>query len=200
MDTQRDRIQAFLEEKNLRLNWLVNEDGKNVKEQLENEVVDIALLDQNINEVRGLDVLKELRDDNDLTDVLFYSAVAGQQEELAEARTFTFTEVIEGREIGRRLELLIEKNLHKLEDVGILRGIVISKVIELELAVNEFFISYLKIPAEKIDEFRSFILENSYLSFEGKKQTIEKIAVMKNKKNETKNPENKHWGFTKRTK
>lgn len=186
MESQKNRITSFLEQKGLKLKWIVNEEGTNVAEQLKREVVDIALLDQNINEVKGLDVLNELRAENDLTDVLLYSAVPDQEVALDEARRATFTEVVEGREIASRLELLIEKNIQKWEDVEILRGIVISKVIELELAVNEFFISYLKIPEIKIEEFRSYILENSYLSFEGKKQTIEKLAKKKNKKSETK--------------
>lgn len=186
METQKNRIKAFLNEKGLTLKWLTNEDGKNVREELKKEVVDIVLLDQNINEIKGLDILKKLRDRENLTDVLLYSAVPDQEDVLEEARKLALTEVIEGREIVSRLETLIEKSLKKWDDLEILRGIVISKVIELELDVNDFFISYLKIPEDKIDEFRSYMLENSYLSFEGKKQTLEKIAIKKNKKNETK--------------
>jgi len=187
MQPQMNRIQGFLEKKNLELKLLVDESGRKFLTFLEKEIVDVFVIDQNVSQqIQGLNIMKAIRQANDLTDILFYSAQEGQEENFERARAYTFTEVVQGREIARRLELLIEKNLAKWQDVSLLRGIVISKLIDLELAVNSFFESYFKIPETRICDFRNFVLENSYNSFEGKKQTLTKIVKDKGLKNDTK--------------
>jgi len=194
MRSQMNRIKNYVEKKDLKLKLLVDETGKKFVEFLEKEIIDLFLVDQNISQqLKGLDIVKAIRQANDITDILFYSAIEGEEENLAKAGGYTFTEVVKGREIARRIEQLIDKNLMKWEDVSLLRGIVISKVIDLELDVNSFFESYFKIPEARICDFRNFVLENSYNSFEGKKQTLTRIVKNEGLKNATKTLRN-HMG------
>ncbi len=72
---------------------------------------------------------------------------------------------------------MIKKNLSKWDDISYLRGIVISLIINLEQMINHYILKYYKIPEDKITSFKTYVLENRYFSFEGKKWTLSKLIV-----------------------
>ena len=169
------------------LKWIVNESGRNILEQLKKEIIDVVLIDHNISEqVKGIFVLKEIRNDGGLVDAIFYSAKTNQTQIFNDARYVEFTEVVENRNIWPVLEKLINKNLARWKDLRFLRGVAISKAIDFELDINEFLEKYFKIANNKTEDFRNFILENSYNSLEGKRKTLLSIAKKLQLKNDFK--------------
>lgn len=176
MKSQIKEARDYLKEKNLDLKVLEDRSGRKIETHLHDEVVDIILLDNKISESHlGIDLFKTIRKADPLVDILFYSGKPGQEETFEKARHYIFTEVVEGRKIILKLKKLIEKNLSKWNDIYLLRGVVISKIIDLELEINSFFEKYFNVHAEKVLDFHNFVLENKYNSLEGKKQTLTKI-------------------------
>ena len=173
----------YLVKEGMELNWIENSTGQNITEQLKQEAVDIVLVDQNIGEqVKGSDILKDIRQENWFVDAIFYSVHEDQEGIFQDASRIEYTEVVEGREVWQTLKRLIEKNLARWNDLRLLRGVAISRTIDLELEINAFLENYFEINNEKMDDFRNFVLENSANSFEGKRRTLNKIAVKLNMK------------------
>lgn len=183
MYAQKKRINGYLESKNFKLNWVEdNGDGKgrHVYELLQEIPVDIILLDNNISRsISGLDILKTVRKKHDLTDILFYSA-SDEHEIFEQASNFSFTVVIQGRDIADALEELIDKNLMKWDNIVFLRGMVISKIVELELKINEFFTTYFSIADTHIENFNNLILESGQGSLDIKRRGIMLILEQEN--------------------
>ncbi len=174
MDDQMEEIRDYLKSRGFKLNLLSDETGKKVNEYLKNDV-DIIATDKNITEEsEGIDIIKSIRRKDLFTDILLYSAKGVKEVDVKELTYYTFIEIVEDKQIVDRLKKLIDKNLAKWEDVSFLRGIVISKVIELELQVNRFFASYFQIPEGKICIFHDFILENKY-ALEEKRKALSSI-------------------------
>lgn len=154
--------------------------SKDIESNLKKQNVDIVVTDYNLEEdMDGLDVIKLIKKNGLLTDVLFYTAKKFDfdiNEIYQKADHYGFIEVSEGtKEVAESVQKLIKKNLKRYEDIVFLRGMVISRIIDLELKVNDFFVSYFKIPKEKQEHFHNFILENQYNSLGGKVVTLENI-------------------------
>ena len=73
------------------------------------------------------------------------------------------------------LKKMIDKNLLKWQDVVFLRGMVISKTIELEIKINELLAQYFEVADAKRGHF-DLMLEGTTISLEGKKITLNKIT------------------------
>ena len=73
------------------------------------------------------------------------------------------------------LKKMINKNLLKWQDVVFLRGMIISKTVELEMRVNEFFATYFEVPQTKRGHFE-LMLEGTTMSLNGKKITLKEIT------------------------
>lgn len=183
MYTSKKSAKNYLAEEGMELNWVENSTGQNITEQLKQDAVDIVLVDQNISTgVRGFDILKDIRQKNWFVDAIFYSVNEDQEGIFQDASRIEYTEVVEGREVWQTLKRLIEKNLARWNDLRLLRGVAISRTIDLELEINAFLENYFEINNKKVDDFRNFVLENSANSFEGKRRTLNKIAVKLNLK------------------
>lgn len=187
MYMSKKNARTYLASEGMELNWIENNTGQDITEQLEREAVDIVLVDQNIStQVMGFDILNDIRQKNWFVDAIFYSVNEDQEGIFQDARRIEYTEVVEGREVWQTLQRLIEKNLARWNDLRLLRGVAISRTIDLELEINAFLENYFEINNEKMDDFRNFVLENSANSFEGKRRTLNKIAAKLNMKTDFK--------------
>jgi CheY-like chemotaxis protein len=167
--------------KDFRLDVIEAKTGKDIEANLTKQNVDVVVTDYNLEEnMNGLDVIKLIKKNGLLTDVLFYTAKKFDfniDEIYQKADHYGFIEVSEGtKEVAEPLQKLIKKNLKRCEDIVFLRGMVISKIIDLELEVNVFLEKYFQIPeGDKKIHFHNFILENRFNSLAGKRKTIAKI-------------------------
>jgi len=187
MRSQVDAVIQYIKGKSFEPNIMHDVDGKQFQKAITDKIpIDIVVTDKNLPApMDGITVIKILKSKKRLTDVLFYSAKGFDIEEVRKEH-YGFVEIVEGKEIVDKLKRLIDKNLKRCEDIVFLRGMVISMIIDLELKVNEFFVSYFKIPNENQEHFHNFILENQYNSLGGKVVTLDNILEKQGLKKEFK--------------
>jgi hypothetical protein len=178
MTSQIEEIKEYLQEKNYEPCIIIDENGKGLQDCLKKkQPIEIIVTDQNLtDQIDGLGILKLLKQKKLLTDVLFYTTKQGITSDDVYNQHYGFVEFVKGKSaIVDPLKRLIDKSLKRYEDIIFLRGVVISMIIDLELKVNEFFVSYFKIPKKNQEHFHNFILENQYNSLGGKVVTLENI-------------------------
>jgi hypothetical protein len=184
--TQEPAIKKYLDLEGFDLRLLKDTDGETYESYLDTESIDIIVTDYNISEeVKGIDVIKNVRKKKLLTDILFYSVIDQifKKEDLyTQLGHYGLIDVCVGKEIKDPLIEIIKKNLLRCQDIVFLRGFVISRSVELELKINFFLSNYFKINADQKKEFHDFILESSYVPFEGKKKWISLILEKNNLK------------------
>ena len=77
MDKDKDEIDDYLAKKGYALDLLPSKKGEKVLDYLNKYDVDIILTDKNLgNDITGETVVKKVREKNFLTDVLYYSRVS----------------------------------------------------------------------------------------------------------------------------
>ena len=170
------KVKDFLEKNGLTLKLIENKDGTGVGKLLGEQAIDIVVTDKNLTgDMTGLDVISEVGKSGLCTDVLLYSGKDMKIKELREKIEYGFVDIVESKEFADRLIILIEKSIRRWEDIIHLRGLVISKTIDIELQLNLLFVKILKVPEEMVGIFHDSILENSSNTFEGKVKALEKI-------------------------
>ncbi|MGB2727607.1 MAG: hypothetical protein WBD09_03905 [Halobacteriota archaeon] len=182
MKSQIEEIKDYLRDKDFEPDIIIDKTGTKARKTLEDNHVDIVLTDKNIVEEKkgveiktGMDVIKLIKDIGKWTDVLFYSARGFDRDEVREEiGNYGFVEIVEGKEIVDDLKKLIDKNLNRCQDIVYLRGMLLSKIIDLEQEVNDFFVKYFNIPDEKEAHFHNLVLENRF-SLESKNTALSKI-------------------------
>ncbi len=174
-----DEVLENLDEKGYKSNLIKLETTDDITSIIKNKKIDIVLTDKNIeNPGDGLDVVRKIRSEFQHLDVLFYSADKYDRKELDVICQYGSVEIVEGREIQDRFQTLVEKNISQWENMNYLRGIVISRIIEIELEINNFIEKYFS--QTKNHRFRDFVLENKHISLEAKKTILSKIKESEN--------------------
>ena len=187
---QKDKIEEFLKEKEFESDIEFIDDVENMENLLEekiNEDIDIIVTDYNLKadgegeeDFSGLDVIKKISEKNALTDVLFYGSSSSFNEDEVK-KLYNFVEIVDNKNrILEPLKRLIKKNIRRCEDPVFLRGYVLSKVVDLEISLNELFEIYFEIKENAKEHFHGFLMENQNFSFFGKNSALKKL-VDKNK-------------------
>jgi hypothetical protein len=174
IEDQIEDIELFLKGRNLNLSILKGLSKDEVKNHLSSDVVDIIATDMNIQPgFTGTDVINEAKASGHFTDILFYSANEIDYKKVLESTEFAYEiQFHKGIDIAGPLKKIIEKNIKRIEDVILLRGVFIAKVIDLELSLNQLFADYFKIPEGTLVEFHELILENRGTTLEGKIEVL----------------------------
>jgi CheY-like chemotaxis protein len=184
--SQEPAIKKYLEHEGFDLRLLKDTDGDTYESYLDNESIDIIVTDYNISEdVKGTDVIKNVRNRKLLTDILFYSVmdqIFKKEDIYTQLGHYGLIDICIGKEITDPLIEIIKKNLLRCQDIVFLRGFVISRSVELELQINFFLSNYFKINESQRKEFHDFILESSYVPFAGKKKWMSLILEKNNLK------------------
>lgn len=188
VDSQKNEIIEYLRENGFEENIVFVSDVETIEKDLQDALnfdIDIVVTDNNIkddgdeNNFFGKDVLKKVKEKGLMTDILFYSVNKFNIEE--NQGFYNFVEFVEKKkDIVPKLKSLIKKNIKKYNDIYFLRGYVISKVIDLELKINEFFGKYLNIHSDDEIDFHDLIMENDGFRLYGKQKAINRI-LKKNK-------------------
>ena len=182
MGGDRDQIIKYLEvEKKIKkVNFhliQVDDDSyiKTVNGYLEGRV-DMVLADNSmLKPDDGLNLVKNIRDQNSLIDLLLYSTKQITEKDYRDLSYYTQIQTHPEKTIIDITKTLIDRNLAKWNDVVFLRGIVISESIEVELKINEILIKYFEIPDNKKISFENLILGNFSVSLEAKKAELKGV-------------------------
>ena len=175
-----NEIEYFLEKKyNLALDLV---EVQKVSEALDkiDETVDIAVVDMNLgtgDSAEGIRLINEILKQHPLLDVLIYTAGHMKQQDLEMIADCGIVDIVRDRkQIVDRLQTLIERNLSKWDDVVYLRGMVISRIIDLEGEINDALMEIFLPHEERRKKFRNFVLENPHITLFAKKTILGKIA------------------------
>lgn len=182
MKSQIEEIEEYLRDKDFEPDIIIDKTGTKTRKTLEDNNVDIVVTDKNIVEEEkggeiksGMDVIKLITEIGNWTDVLFYSTRGFDRDKVREEiGNYGFVEIVEGKEIVDDLKKLIDKNLNRCQDIVYLRGMLLSKIIDLELKVNDLFVKYFNISDKKEEHFHNLVLENRF-SLEAKRTALSKI-------------------------
>lgn len=182
MKSQIEEIEEYLRDEDFEPDIIIDKTGTKTRKTLEDNNVDIVVTDKNIVEEEkggeiksGMDVIKLITEIGNWTDVLFYSTRGFDRDKVREEiGNYGFVEIVEGKEIVDVLKKLIDKNLNRCQDIVYLRGMLLSKIIDLELTVNDLFVKYFNISDKKEEHFHNLVLENRF-SLEAKKTGLSKI-------------------------
>ncbi len=182
IDSQKKEIEKFIKEKELEPDIEIIEDIENIEKILDekiNEKVDLIVTDNDLKDdgddvFSGLDVIKKIGEKKVLIDVLFYSTPQFDEEEVT--RYYHFIEIVNDKtKILEPLKKLIKKNIKRCEDPIFLRGYVLSRVVDLEIELNELFEVYFEIKDNSKEHFHGFLMENRNFSLFGKSSAFSKL-------------------------
>ena len=146
------------------------------------QTTDIAFIDKNLGTSSGFKVVENILDRDKLLDVFIYSRGGIGSSDLVKLFSYGLVVVAQEREqIVDKLQTLIDKNLSRWEDVVFLRGVVISRLIDLERDIDDVLMeTFLPSGKKRQEKFRDFLLENSNISVYSKQTILSKIAKPKN--------------------
>lgn len=187
--SQVPEIEMFLESEGFELDLLTDNTGDKYRHFIdENKSIDLVVTDFNISEeIKGTDVVEYVRNKGLLIDILFYSV----QDELFKNEDiygkfghYGLIDICEGKDVVQPLKDLIRKNIKRCQDIVFMRGFIISKSVELELKLNEYFAKYFKIQDDLKEDFHNFIMESSYVPMAGKKKWLNQILIKNNLNND----------------
>ena len=178
VDSQKKEIEEFLKEKGFEPDIEMVEDVENIKKILDEKIngeVDLIVTDNDLDEdFNGLDVIKKIGEKKALIDVLFYSTPSFDEGELMDSHHFI--EIVHDKtKILEPLKKLIKKNIKRCEDPIFLRGYVLSRVVDLEIELNELFEIYFEIKDNSKNHFHGFLMENRSFSLSGKSAAFSKL-------------------------
>ena len=175
---QMDEIRLFLEEEyQLELIDDRYADPLGVLDKMDS-AVDIVIIDRNLENSDGTDVVQEIRDRNRLLDIMLYSRGNLDYPKLEKITRHSPVEIAPTIEFVDKLKTIIERNLSKWSDIFFLRGSVISRIVDLEVEIDELLMGYF-LP-QNDTTFRNFILENGFFSLEAKKKILKEMRSTTN--------------------
>lgn len=141
------------------------------------QTTDIAFIDKNLNGSSGIDVIGKIRRTHRLLDVLIYSRATIGSSDLAEINSYGIVAVAQEQDqIIDRLMTLIDRNLAKWNDISYLRGVVISRIIEIEREIDDVLMQVFAPRDDSKEKFRAYLLENSHITLFAKQKILSKIA------------------------
>ena len=173
VDSQMNDIQEYLKSTHgMKLKQDLHEETFDIVQKI-NSSADIVIIDKNLDRDNGIRVAKEIRRKYPLLDILLYTAKGVNPKEFQEISTYSAVEVVCDRKFEDRLRTLIDKNLSKWSDIIFLRGAVISRIVELEVEINDVLLDYFS--SAKRQEFCNLFLENKSISLEAKRTILSKM-------------------------
>lgn len=150
------------------------------------ETVDIAVIDKNLgtgDDAEGIKLVDSIRKRQPLLDILIYTAGNMKQEDLEMISDCGMVDIVRDRkQFVDRLQTLIDRNLSKWRDIVYLRGMAISRIVDLEGEINDVLMEIFSPHEKSRKKFRSFLLENPHITLFAKKKILSKVANPKNGK------------------
>ena len=143
--------------------------------------IDIVLADYNLDtkKVNGKDVIIKIRDSSCVANIILYSDnqdITKLKVLKQELGHYAVSEIIYKRSnLKEKVYQLIDRTLKSIEDLVILRGLIIAETIDVELKINELLMKYYGINKKNEEDFNNHILENKYLAFFVKSTFLDQI-------------------------
>lgn len=164
---------------NLRIEHAV--DAKEALAKVKINYFDLLIVDSDLGAGQsGSSLVKKLRNEGIYTDIIFYTRkVSIPPEAKEEVSKGGFAKIVLENALESTTQAVIKERLERFRKVSFLRGMVISKFIDVESALNGLLMSYFEISKHRQDHFRTSVLENNTISFGAKLNALLMIAFGK---------------------
>lgn len=162
VDSVKEDISEYLKSLGCEPEITVWYDGNGLVERCRGVDVDLMIIDFRLPKKNGDVLISEIRGSGRFTEIVFYSheQLKGQKLPVMDG-----VFLCQREEAVDKIKRVIDLTLHKLRDIGVVRGLVISEAIDLEVMIEELVLSEF---GEKAALFRERIVDKSYLDFETK--------------------------------
>jgi len=132
------------------------------------EEYNLILMDYNLNsgptaKGEGSKILKEIRNNNLYTEVVFYSSP--KNIEIARKEGFDGVFFTEKDQLYDKITKVITLTLKKNQDINNIRGLVIAESIEIEVKIEKLILSYFNFDDERLEVFQTI--------FDGKSEVVQ---------------------------
>ena len=152
----KDDIVEHLKQSGYEPEITVLDDGTGLVERCRSADVDLIIIDFHLPQKNGDARISDIRGSGRFTEIVFYSQAQLKREDF-KAMDGVF--LCQRDEAVERIQRVIDLTLHKLGDIGIVRGLVITEAIDLEVMIEELVISEFE---EKGDCFGRESLTNRF--------------------------------------
>lgn len=133
------------------------EQSDGVVDKCREQDFDLIIVDHNLPGVQGSVLISEIREAGKFTEVVFYSQDRPSQELIG---------VIDGvfhcqrADAPQKIKSVIDLTLHKLKDLGVVRGLVIASAIDIEVRLEQLIV---RLFGESGTLFRERVLDKNFL-------------------------------------
>lgn len=145
------------------------ENGMEIVDLLKASVVDLVIMDYGLPEIKGDELVRQIRANGNLTEIVFYSQDEGKANEFLAWDGIHSCHRDEARE---KLKYVIERFIERSKSIAIMRGMIISEAIDVENLLTKII---LKIFGDKADIVRDKILNRPLLDFEKKRMLVRSV-------------------------
>ena len=159
VDSALPDVEEFLEELGYVIQAQRHESAEGLAVDLAQADVDLIVVDFNLEGGNGNDLINELRDLNNFKEIVFYSQTPLPVDRLDGVFRCTRDDAVE------TIKRVIQNSLHKLSDLGVVRGLVIATAIDLEMKIEEILVGLLGDGGEL---FETRVLNKGFLQLQSK--------------------------------
>ena len=137
------------------------------------DTVDIVIVHKRLRDADGVQLAGIIRSKHTLMDILVYSSGTITKEDLEHLTGYGMVETVRTRRFAGRLKNMIERSLSKWTDINYLRGITISRIIELETEINDVLKEvFLPFNEDRRQQFQDLVLENIDIPLQAKHRIL----------------------------
>jgi CheY-like chemotaxis protein len=166
VESVKEEIIDHLKESDYEPNITVLDHGDGLVELCNSSDVDLIIIDYNLPHKDGAALISDIRGSGRFTEIVFYSQSLLKREDFG---VMDGVFLCQRNEAVEKIQRVIDLTLHKLRDIGIVRGLIISEAIDLEVMIEELVVSEFE---EKGSLLRERIVDKSYLDFETKLKVL----------------------------
>ena len=174
VESVRGPIERHYEAGEINLGIETEENGLEIEARLRASPIDLVVLDYNLPEKTGIDLVKQLRSNGNLTEIVFYSQDNTKQSEFS---NWDGVHSCLRDEADAKIRSVIERFIDRTKNIAVVRGMIISEAIDCENHLTEIILNLF---GDKSDFFQEKILNKAYLDFEKKRMLV--TSVLKDKK------------------
>lgn len=158
----KDNIESTIVTLELDANIIYEINGDNLEKHLHNASVDLLIVDHNLPGLNGDELIKQVRDKGNLTEIVFYSKDIDNCIPFEDWQSVYITD---REEADEKIIEVVNHFSKKISDINLMRGMIITEAIDLENQLSEII---LNIFDDKAELFRNRILEKRKLDFQAK--------------------------------
>ena len=146
-----------------------SEDGENIEEIARTTALDLFVLDYNLDGRDGEELIRSLRANGELTEIVFYSMDDAIHEK---CKGLEGVHVCGRNDASETLKPVIMRFMDRCNNVAVMRGMIISEAIDVENRLTDII---LELFGDKKTLFRNKIIEKPIMDFEKKRMFVQSV-------------------------